>query len=59
MNVPIVDEPFDITYCVNEELAQKEGTELVTEMQEGDTGVVNDTYFSVSNYDTCALATGK
>ena len=26
MNVPIVDEPFDITYCVNEELAQKEGT---------------------------------
>ena len=25
------DEPFDVTHCVNEEAAQKEGTELVTD----------------------------
>ena len=53
------DEPFDVTCGVNEELEQKEGTKLVTETQESDTGVVNDAIFSVTNYDTLPLATVK
>ena len=39
------NEPFDGTYCVNEEQAQKESTGIVTETQGGDTGVVNDEHF--------------
>lgn len=46
-----------ILHVVSTKNSRRRKARNLTQTQKEDTGVVNDAYFSVSNFDTCALTT--